>query len=101
MAWRTSPWGRAQSVVAAVFLGVMQSLVEEVGTSVSWWVLFIVLALLGVAWWYARHPGVKAKRDLRAAVTRGNETRAAIRQTTARTKTDMARIARDYRRRRR
>lgn len=91
---------RLQSAVTATFLGVLE-IVEAVSTYVSWWmILFIALVLLGT-WWYVRHPGVKAKRDLRVAVTRGNERRAAIRQTTARTKAEMARIARDYRRRRR
>lgn len=63
-----------------------------------WWVLLIIL--VGAAVWLClRHPGVRAKRELREVVSHGQEQREHIREATDRTRADMDRIARDWKRR--
>ncbi|WP_367133290.1 hypothetical protein [Saccharothrix sp. HUAS TT1] len=63
-----------------------------------WWALLLLL-VGGAGWLYRYHPGVRAKRELRAAVSRGQEQRERIRNATWRAKADMDRIARDWKRR--
>lgn len=63
-----------------------------------WWVLLIVL-VGGAVWLCFRHPGVRAKRQLRDAAKRGQVMREDIRITTEQTKADMDRIARQWNRR--
>ncbi|WP_148088865.1 hypothetical protein [Saccharothrix texasensis] len=63
-----------------------------------WWALLLLL-VAGIIWLYRHHPGVRAKRALRAAVSRGQEQREHIRDATWRAKADMDRIARDWKRR--
>jgi UPF0716 family protein affecting phage T7 exclusion len=97
--WRTPAPSRGQSVITALLMGLIE-ISEEVSVRVSWWaVLVLFLVVLGV-WLYFRHPGVRAKRELRSAVERGNRARESMWQSTARTKAEMDRVAREYRRRR-
>jgi Flp pilus assembly protein TadB len=60
-----------------------------------WWLLLTVIVVL-VIWWVYQHPGVRAKRELKSLVDRGNRVRAEIRQVTEHTKAEMDRVARDW-----
>lgn len=80
----------ALAVVAYVITGLVLLIVN------FWWLILPALLLLGW-WWYHRHPGVRAKRELRSAVEQGNQMHQDIRSATARAKADMDRIARDWR----
>lgn len=64
---------------------------------VNFWWLIIPALLLLAWWWYYRHPGVQAKRELRTAVTRGDEMRGDIKTATEQAKVEMDRITRDWR----
>lgn len=59
-----------------------------------WWLLLLLLAGAGT-WLYFRHPGVRAKRELRDAVKQGEVMRKDIRATTHHAKAEMDRIARN------
>jgi membrane protein implicated in regulation of membrane protease activity len=63
-----------------------------------WW-LIIPALLLAAFLYYRYHPGVRAKRQLRAAAKQGNQMRGGIRSATEQAKADMNRIARDWRNR--
>lgn len=60
-----------------------------------WWLLLLLLAGAG-AWLYFRHPGVRAKREMRDAVKQGQVMREDIRATTDYAKAEMERITRDW-----
>lgn len=60
-----------------------------------WWV-FLIIGVAAAAWLIYRHPGVKAKREIKAAVKRGIQARQDIRAATEQTKAEMDRIARDW-----
>ncbi|MEC3978147.1 hypothetical protein [Amycolatopsis sp. H20-H5] len=60
-----------------------------------WWVV-LLLASAALLWLICRHPGVRAKRDLRAIVRRGEEVRDEIERATEESEAEMDRIARDW-----
>lgn len=59
-----------------------------------WWLVLIVTVVL--AWLLYRHPGVQAKRQIKAIVRRGEQQRDDIKAATAMTKAEMDRIARNW-----
>jgi hypothetical protein len=60
-----------------------------------WWV-FLLVGVVATAWLVYRHPGVRAKRELKVAVKRGDQLRGDIRTATERAKAEMDEIVRDW-----
>jgi flagellar motor component MotA len=60
-----------------------------------WWMLLPIAATV-LVWLFYQHPGVRAKREIRAVVTRGNRQRDNIAVATMQAKAEMDRIARNW-----
>ncbi|HEX3781438.1 MAG TPA: hypothetical protein VHX38_17395 [Pseudonocardiaceae bacterium] len=81
----------ALAVVGLVIDGIVWLVIN------AWWLVLIVMVVL--AWLLYRHPGVRAKRQLKVIVKRGEQQRDDIKAATAMTKAEMDRIARNWKNR--